>query len=169
MVTASLNQDKSNKDPARWIPTKNRCTYAKAWVSVKARWGLSVDRAEKAAHTRILAKCGGARVLKPGTRNLLHLAGTNPLLSSRRSRSRLRPHSDQRPGRGEYADRDRGPSALWHADVVERSDADACATTVPGAHYATCMAARDAGAAPLHIGQHGYRSPLDGDGVAYET
>ncbi|MBB5956702.1 hypothetical protein FHS29_003288 [Saccharothrix tamanrassetensis] len=41
----------------------------------------------------------------------------------------------------------------------------------PSAYYANCSAARAAGAAPLHIGQPGYRPALDrdGDGVACET
>lgn len=39
-------------------------------------------------------------------------------------------------------------------------------TPVPGAsvHYPNCKAARAAGAAPLYVGQPGYRSGLDGDG-----
>ena len=41
----------------------------------------------------------------------------------------------------------------------------------PAAYYANCAAARAAGAAPLLIGQPGYRAPLDRDhdGVACET
>ncbi|WP_394940673.1 excalibur calcium-binding domain-containing protein [Psychromicrobium sp. YIM B11713] len=39
-----------------------------------------------------------------------------------------------------------------------------------GVYYANCAEARKAGAAPLHIGQPGYRPKLDGDhdGVACE-
>lgn len=39
-------------------------------------------------------------------------------------------------------------------------------TPAPGAsvYYPNCKAARAAGAAPLHVGQPGYRSGLDGDG-----
>jgi hypothetical protein len=38
------------------------------------------------------------------------------------------------------------------------------------AYYGSCAAARSAGAAPLHVGEPGYRSGLDrdGDGVACE-
>lgn len=41
---------------------------------------------------------------------------------------------------------------------------------VQEAYYATCAAAKHAGAAPLHRGEPGYRSKLDrdGDGVACE-
>lgn len=45
-------------------------------------------------------------------------------------------------------------------------------TTPPaGAYYANCTEARAAGAAPIYIGQPGYRPALDrdGDGVACET
>ncbi|TRW86412.1 excalibur calcium-binding domain-containing protein [Mycolicibacterium sp. 018/SC-01/001] len=34
----------------------------------------------------------------------------------------------------------------------------------PTAYYANCRAAKAAGAAPLHAGQPGYRTGLDGDG-----
>ncbi|MGW3244265.1 excalibur calcium-binding domain-containing protein [Streptomyces sp. NPDC001070] len=41
----------------------------------------------------------------------------------------------------------------------------------PGASYADCAAAREAGAAPLHRGDPGYSRALDrdGDGVACDT
>ncbi|MGB2920621.1 MAG: excalibur calcium-binding domain-containing protein [Mycobacterium sp.] len=38
------------------------------------------------------------------------------------------------------------------------------ATRPAGTHYGTCADARAAGAAPLLVGQQGYRSGLDGDG-----
>ena len=37
-------------------------------------------------------------------------------------------------------------------------------TTTSGVYYQNCTAARDAGAAPIYIGQPGYRPALDGDG-----
>lgn len=74
-VTASANQDKGAGDPADWMPRANRCTYIAAWVGVKARWRLSVDRTEKAAITRWLQRCGDLTVLKPGTPDLRRLAG----------------------------------------------------------------------------------------------
>jgi hypothetical protein len=48
-VTDNVNQAKGDKDPAQWMPTKNRCGYVAQWVAVKIRWSLKVDRAEKNA------------------------------------------------------------------------------------------------------------------------
>lgn len=56
-VSASSNRSKSDRDPAEWLPQRNRCSFAKAWVGVKYRWRLSVDATEKSALTRILRSC----------------------------------------------------------------------------------------------------------------
>lgn len=74
-VTAAVNQDKENKDPARWLPPENRCAYVKGWIGVKARWGLTVDRAEKAVLQEVLAGCRDPQVERPGTPDVARLAG----------------------------------------------------------------------------------------------
>lgn len=58
-VTDNVNQSKSDRDPAEWMPsvTSYRCTYVRAWVQVKYYYGLSVDSAEKSALTGYLADC----------------------------------------------------------------------------------------------------------------
>ncbi|MGL5849679.1 MAG: HNH endonuclease family protein [Phycicoccus sp.] len=48
-VTDNVNQSKSDKDPAEWLPDYDRCRYVAEWVAVKIRWGLSADDAERAA------------------------------------------------------------------------------------------------------------------------
>jgi hypothetical protein len=47
-VTGSVNQAKSDKDPSNWIPPDEQfvCAYLSDWVSIKARWGLSMDQSE---------------------------------------------------------------------------------------------------------------------------
>lgn len=47
-VTGSVNQAKGDKDPSNWIPPDDRfvCRYLSDWVSIKARWGLSMDQSE---------------------------------------------------------------------------------------------------------------------------
>jgi hypothetical protein len=54
-----INRQKSGKDPARWLPPRRafRCTYLRAYVSVKYVWGLSVDSAEKKAISAVLKHC----------------------------------------------------------------------------------------------------------------
>ncbi|KAK7696407.1 hypothetical protein QCA50_001063 [Cerrena zonata] len=58
-VTDNLNQSKGDKDPAEWVPplTSYRCTYARAWVTVKHFYDLTIDSAEKTALTSLLASC----------------------------------------------------------------------------------------------------------------
>ena len=40
---------KSDHDPAKWMPDKNRKWYAATWVKVKTKYGLTVDEAERDA------------------------------------------------------------------------------------------------------------------------
>jgi hypothetical protein len=58
-VKDSVNQAKSDKDPAEWMPPYSgaRCRFIQDWVVVKKRWGLSVDAAEKSALTSYAQSC----------------------------------------------------------------------------------------------------------------
>jgi hypothetical protein len=67
-VTATTNRQKSDQDPAEWLPAfgRYRCTYVASWIAVKWRWRLAVDRVEAAALRAGLTGCGVAgRVPKP--------------------------------------------------------------------------------------------------------
>lgn len=75
-VTAALNEDKGSQDPAQWLPPANRCTYAAAWIAVKARWDLSVDPSERQALLRVLDTCASVEVLDPGRPDLAALTGS---------------------------------------------------------------------------------------------
>ncbi|GAA1309272.1 HNH endonuclease family protein [Saccharothrix xinjiangensis] len=48
-VTARSNRSKSDQDPTTWLPPYEGalCRYVGAWVSVKTRWSLTVDQAER--------------------------------------------------------------------------------------------------------------------------
>jgi len=63
-VEGHLNQSKGDGDAATWLPpsTAYRCSYVARQVAVKARYGLWVTTAEKAAIGRILATCPDRRV-----------------------------------------------------------------------------------------------------------
>lgn len=58
-VTGRSNQQKGDRTPDEWLPEAAgaRCEYARSWVRIKARWGLSVHPAEKAALVRVLEGC----------------------------------------------------------------------------------------------------------------
>lgn len=57
-TSLASNSAKSDRDPARWRPARPyECGYAVKYVDVKAKWGLPLDRAEKAALQDMLATC----------------------------------------------------------------------------------------------------------------
>ena len=56
-VTDNVNQSKSDRDPAEWLPAYDRCKYVRQWTAVKIRWRLTVDPAEKATLTRLAQRC----------------------------------------------------------------------------------------------------------------
>ncbi|MDQ4109651.1 HNH endonuclease family protein [Nocardioides sp. NPDC127503] len=63
-VTDNENQEKSDADPAEWMPDLQKCRYLKEYVSVKIRWRLSVDSTEKSALTNLTSAngCGSQSV-----------------------------------------------------------------------------------------------------------
>ncbi|GAA1150185.1 HNH endonuclease family protein [Streptomyces javensis] len=58
-VSARSNRSKADKDPADWQPplVGYRCTYGRAWISVKHVYGLTVDAAERSALGGMLDTC----------------------------------------------------------------------------------------------------------------
>jgi hypothetical protein len=56
-VTDRVNVSKSDKDPSNWMPPLQSywCTYLGDWISVKARWGLSMDQSEFGRISNLLA------------------------------------------------------------------------------------------------------------------
>ncbi|WP_443072911.1 HNH endonuclease family protein [Streptomyces sp. S465] len=58
-LVAVSNRSKAEKDPANWQPplADYRCTYSRAWISVKHAYGLTVDPAERSALDGMLATC----------------------------------------------------------------------------------------------------------------
>ncbi len=47
-VTARSNRQKSDQDPADWMPSspEAQCRYVGEWVSTKLRWDLTADDRE---------------------------------------------------------------------------------------------------------------------------
>ncbi|MFF4605216.1 HNH endonuclease family protein [Streptomyces sp. NPDC001339] len=58
-VTDNVNQEKGDKDPAKWLPpsASYHCEYARMWVWVKHEYGLTADAAETSALKKILSGC----------------------------------------------------------------------------------------------------------------
>ncbi len=59
-VSGASNQEKGASDPAGWLPgdVEARCGYAAWWIKIKAKWGLTADRAEIVALENLAATCG---------------------------------------------------------------------------------------------------------------
>lgn len=56
---STYTSDLGDKDPAEWMPPLDsyKCTYVRAWVTVKHYYDLTIDSAEKTALTSYLADC----------------------------------------------------------------------------------------------------------------
>jgi len=58
-VGSSINRSKGSRDLADWLPPNEsfHCAYVKMWQSVKNKWGLSMDSAERRVAMEILRDC----------------------------------------------------------------------------------------------------------------
>lgn len=58
-VTAGMNQAKSDRDPAEWLPPDQGswCRYVNAWIVQKHDWHLTIDRAERDRLREVLTTC----------------------------------------------------------------------------------------------------------------
>ncbi|MGI5352213.1 HNH endonuclease family protein [Streptomyces sp. CA-250714] len=58
-VTDNVNQEKGDKDPAKWMPSESgyHCTYARMWIWVKHTYDMTADSEEKAALKKALGTC----------------------------------------------------------------------------------------------------------------
>ncbi|MEU4214417.1 HNH endonuclease family protein [Actinoplanes sp. NPDC026623] len=58
-VSASSNRSKGDQDPSTWKPERTEawCQYAQDWITVKAKWKLTVTTGEKSALTDMLTRC----------------------------------------------------------------------------------------------------------------
>lgn len=135
-MSVTTNRSKGDRDPSNWLPpdSSDVCSFISDWVSIKARWGLSMDESEFGRIGNLLrGQCVGSAVAPwsaPGV-------STTPVAPT-------------------------PPAPLASIPAAEEPVADV--------YYANCTAARAAGAAPIYVGDPGYRSALDRDkdGVACE-
>ena len=58
LASPSVNRhQKSGKDAAEWMPSRNRCWFAARVVEVRRAYGLTIDRREAQALERVLSQC----------------------------------------------------------------------------------------------------------------
>jgi hypothetical protein len=56
-VTLSTNRSKSDRDPALWMPAKDKCTYTANWISIKTKYSLTVDSKESVRLSLLISEC----------------------------------------------------------------------------------------------------------------
>jgi hypothetical protein len=66
-VDAGSNRAKGDRDPSNWIPENpaDVCSYLSDWVSIKARWGLSMDQSEAGRIRNLLGRQCPDQVVGP--------------------------------------------------------------------------------------------------------
>jgi hypothetical protein len=57
-VSASTNRTKGDKDPSKWLPTKDKCKYIESWITVKLKYSLTADDKEASALRSLVTNCG---------------------------------------------------------------------------------------------------------------
>jgi hypothetical protein len=65
VVTSSANLSKGASDPSNWIPAHAPavCTYLGDWISIKARWSLSMDHSEAGRIRNLISdRCPGLTI-----------------------------------------------------------------------------------------------------------
>ncbi|WP_413354871.1 DUF1524 domain-containing protein [Microbacterium sp. 1P06AB] len=146
-VDGAANAQKSDSDAATWLPknTEFRCSYVARQVSVKVAYELWVTQAERDAIERILMGCPAERLLTSDYAADAMAISAEPA---------AKPSPSVAPAPKPQPTRESKPAPAPPADV----------------YYKNCTAAREAGAAPVHVGDPGYAKHLDrdGDGVGCE-
>ncbi|MFL0564881.1 DUF1524 domain-containing protein [Microbacterium sp. 179-I 1D1 NHS] len=148
-VDGAANAQKSDSDAATWLPknTEFRCSYVARQVSVKVAYELWVTQAERDAIERILTGC-------PAERLLTSDYAADAMAISAEPAAKPSPSVTPAPKPQPTQESKPAPAPAKPADV----------------YYKNCTAAREAGAAPVHVGDPGYAKHLDrdGDGVGCE-
>jgi hypothetical protein len=84
-VTDNVNQQKSDRDPSNWVPPLKSyvCTYLGNWISIKARWNLSMDQSEWGRIKNLLnSSCAGLVIAPWSEAPLMGTMLTTPTATS---------------------------------------------------------------------------------------
>jgi hypothetical protein len=124
-------------DAAQWLPEKNKCWFANRIVQIKAKYDLSVDRAEAQSLEAVLSRCasvemqfftedesGQATVLQG---NVIQHSPSNASAQSGATTDALRMYDSNKNGRitcAEAREHDIAPVTKDHPAYVYMRDAD---------------------------------------------
>ena len=66
LAAPSVNRNqKSDKDPAEWMPDNNRCWYVGKWVEIKKKYNLTMDQAEADSVAAVYQACDSFDMIVP--------------------------------------------------------------------------------------------------------
>ena len=85
VVTDNVNSKKGAMDPTNWLPSlkSNLCTYLGNWISIKARWNLSMDQSEWGRIKNLLkSSCPGLVIAPWSEAPLMGTMRTSPTATS---------------------------------------------------------------------------------------
>jgi hypothetical protein len=85
VVTDNVNSKKGAMDPSNWLPSlkSNLCTYLGNWISVKARWNLSMDQSEWGRIKNLInSSCAGLVIAPWPEAPLMGTMLTSPAVTS---------------------------------------------------------------------------------------
>ncbi|WP_347059656.1 DUF1524 domain-containing protein [Blastococcus sp. HT6-30] len=169
-VDGPLNMQKGDGDAATWLPPNKgyRCAYVARQVAVKATYPLWMTQAEKNAIATVLSACPNEPLPAGIVVNVPEReTAPPPPPPAVVPAPRPAPAPAPRPA----------PVVPVPAPAPAPRPAPAPAPPPPpppapsGTYFKNCTAARDAGAAPVRVGDPGYGTHLDrdGDGIGCEN
>ena len=66
LAAPSVNRNqKSDKDPAEWMPENNKCWYVGKWVEIKKKYNLTMDQAEADSVAAVYQECDSFDMIVP--------------------------------------------------------------------------------------------------------
>ena len=66
LAAPGLNRhQKSDKDPAEWMPENNECWYVGKWVEIKKKYNLTMDQAEADSISAVYEECDAFDMIRP--------------------------------------------------------------------------------------------------------
>ena len=154
LAAPNLNRnEKVDKDAAEWLPEINKCWFTYRVVRVRAKYSLTVDRAEGDALEAVMSECSSFEmvVVEPATEQPTPTPTVGPDLT---------PTPGATPGATATPEAPPTATATPQIDALAMSDDN-------GDGMISCVEARAHGIAPVHSDHpaYPYMNDADGDGV----
>lgn len=156
-VSVKSNRTKGDKSPADWMPATDACNYLTWWVSVKYRWGLTMDQTEHDKIVKFLSFCPEGLTAKAPEKASVQKDGSVTAIPDAST-----------PAPSTQAEQPSQPT--------QAPQSDAPATSAPAAggndpQFPTCSAATAEGYGPYQKGvdpEYDWYQDRDGDGTVCE-